>query len=47
MKHLKTVTAAKAASNHTEDINAVLDRIFGFVLDLVDIKGKSAQQPAS
>lgn len=37
MKHVKTVTVRKADEETTDPI---LDQIFGFILELVDIKGK-------
>lgn len=41
MKHVKYVSMARAMG--TVPVQDVLDRVFGFVLELVQIKGKSAQ----
>jgi hypothetical protein len=40
MKHLGRITVAKASAGDPRDMNGLLDRVFGFVLDLVDAKGK-------
>jgi hypothetical protein len=42
MKHVRRVTVAKAATtNDHESVSQVLDSIFAFVLDVIDVKGKS------
>jgi hypothetical protein len=46
MKHLRTIGVKKAyICCHDDDsqvVDSILNRTFGFVLDLVDIKGKRA-----
>ncbi|HIJ66559.1 MAG TPA: hypothetical protein HPP77_11485 [Candidatus Hydrogenedentes bacterium] len=41
MTHLKRITVVKGEDDITE-VLPVLDRVFGFVLELVDVKGKDA-----
>jgi len=41
MKHLKPVTVSKGFMAPWQDTGAILDQIFGFVLELVDRKGKT------
>ena len=43
MKHLTPVTVLKAYYDGGQTIIAILDRVFGFVLDLADVKQKSPQ----
>ncbi|HQL95679.1 MAG TPA: hypothetical protein PL005_13460 [Candidatus Hydrogenedentes bacterium] len=40
MKHLRRVTVVKAHSD--EAVMGILDRVFGFVIEIVSLKGKSA-----
>ncbi len=42
MKHLSRVTVVKAATDNSSDADAILSRIFAFVLDVIDAKGKRA-----
>ncbi len=42
MKHLKSVSAARTIG--ATQVPDILDRIFGFVLELVQIKGKSTPE---
>lgn len=41
MKHVKCVSMARAMG--AVPVQDVLDRVFGFVLELVQLKGKSVQ----
>lgn len=41
MRHVRTVTVRRAVYD-PEGVTMILDRIFAFVLDLVNIKGKAA-----
>ena len=43
MKHLSRVTVAKADVVENVDVDAILARIFGFILDVLQLKGKSPQ----
>jgi len=43
MKHLRPITVLKAQYDGGQTIIAILDRVFGFVLDLADIKQKSPE----
>ncbi len=40
MKHLRRVTVVKAHDD--EAVLGILDRVFGFVIELVSMKGKNA-----
>ncbi|HNY85119.1 MAG TPA: hypothetical protein P5141_07040 [Candidatus Hydrogenedentes bacterium] len=40
MKHLRRVTVVKAVDD--EAVMGILDRVFGFVIEIVSLKGKSA-----
>lgn len=40
MKHLRRVTVVKAVDD--EAVMGILDRVFGFVIELVSMKGKNA-----
>jgi hypothetical protein len=41
MKHIHRITVAHASADDTEiTVNELLDRVFAFILDLVDAKGK-------
>ena len=40
MKHLSRVTVATAVTSDGPDLAAILDAIFKFVLDVMDLKGK-------
>jgi len=42
MKHLTRVSVAKAADNVTIDVEAILARIFAFILDILELTGKGA-----
>ena len=46
MKHIRGVTVAKALLE-AEDIRGILDQVFGFVLELVELKGKGASESDS
>lgn len=41
MRHIGRVTVAPAKNVNNVDINGALDRVFAFVLDLIDLKGKA------
>lgn len=41
MQHIRKISVAKAQQEQT-DIDAILDDVFSFVLELVDRKGKDA-----
>ncbi|HOQ90630.1 MAG TPA: hypothetical protein PLO53_13140 [Candidatus Hydrogenedentes bacterium] len=41
MRHVRSVTVRRAVYD-PEGVTMILDRIFTFVLDLVNVKGKSA-----
>jgi len=43
MKHLSRVTVAKADVVENVDVDAILARIFAFILDVLQLKGKSPQ----
>lgn len=40
MKHVRKISMAKVAGVPGQDLGAILDEIFAFVLDLVEGKGK-------
>ncbi len=42
MKHVRPLTIQKAQSNE-DDLSRLLEQIFGFVIELVDVKGKANQ----
>jgi len=41
MKHVRQISMAKVAGVPGQDIEAILDQVFGFVLELVEGKGKA------
>ncbi|MCX5771819.1 MAG: hypothetical protein NTZ09_16330 [Candidatus Hydrogenedentes bacterium] len=43
MKHLKPISVSKGILAPWQDTGEILDQIFGFVLELVDRKGKTAE----
>ena len=43
MKHLTPITVLKAQEDGGPVIVAILDRVFAFVLDLVNVKQKAPQ----
>lgn len=40
MKHVRPLTIQKAQSNE-DDVSLLLEQIFDFVIELVDVKGKA------
>lgn len=42
MKHVTPVTVCKAQNNEDE-VSQLLEQIFDFVIELVDVKGKTEQ----
>ena len=42
MKHLTRVSVAKAADKVTIDVGAILSLVFAFVIDLLELTGKSS-----
>jgi len=47
MKHLSRVTVAAATTNSDSDVQGILSQIFAFVLNVIDVKGKSSETAAS
>jgi hypothetical protein len=44
MKHFRRITVARA--EHTPgDVHGILDQVFGFVIALVEVKGKGRDIP--
>lgn len=46
MKHLTRITVARATTNNDSDVQGILSQVFAFVLDVIDVKGKSNQTAA-
>jgi len=40
MKHLTRVSVAKAADDFTIDVTAILQLVFNFIIDLLELTGK-------
>ncbi len=47
MKHVKCVTVSNANVVNPGNVNDVLDRVFAFILNLANQKGKTVEQPTS
>jgi len=43
MRHIKKVTMFKAQEIDGDTLSTILDQVFGFVLELVDQKGKATE----
>ena len=42
MKHLTRVSVGKAADDSTIDVTAILQLVFNFIIDLLDVLGKGS-----